>query len=117
MFGYPNGRYLTIVVKGGYEESETLWLPANGVSELRVDRVAGRLIAVFDGIPFFATAGDFNYGSQEAVTLRFAGAFENAPLSVDYVSVNAVPEMSTAISFLVALSSIISLLKRFSART
>jgi hypothetical protein len=41
---------------------------------------------------------------KHAVTLRYAGSFENAPFSVDYVSVEAVPEPPSVLLLLGLLS-------------
>ncbi len=99
LFGYRDVRYLTFVLGGGAEESDTLELEPSRTHELRVDRVDLFLNVYLDGSLFYRTRSRV-YRTQNAVTLSYAGSFENAPFSVDYVSMDVVPEPSTALIFI-----------------
>jgi hypothetical protein len=100
LWGYPDVRYLSFGVGGGTDA--TLSLEPGGTHELRIDRVDGVLSAFLDGDLFVTHSGQV-FGYQDKVTLSYAGAFENAPFNVDYVSVEAVPEPPAVFSLGVLL--------------
>ncbi len=114
LFGYSDVRYLTFVLGGGAEESDTLELAPYGSHELRVDRVNLYLSVYLDGTLFYQTRNR-NYRAQSLVTLSYGGAFENAPFSVDYVSVDVVPEPASFLSIGATLAALGLTRKRLSA--
>lgn len=115
LFGYTDVRYLTFVLGGGAEMSETLQLAPSGKHELRVDRVDLFLNVYLDGSLFYRTRNRA-YGAQDRVTLSYAGAFEDAPFGVDYVSVDVVPEPPSIAFTALALSALILRRKRHSSQ-
>jgi hypothetical protein len=115
LFGYSDRRYLTFLLGGGWETSETLKLDPSGTHEFRIDRSGLRVFAYVDGVRFFTSRYDWYPAGQNAVTLSYAGSFENAPFSVDYVSVEAVPESQSLILTL-GLLSLLGARRHFSKR-
>lgn len=97
MFGYRDLKYLTFSIGGGLESSDTQVLAPSGDFELQIERVSGKLGAYVNGQKFFQSQYEWNRG-QDQLTLSYAGDFENAPLSVDYVDLQVVPEPLSLIS-------------------
>src|SRR5581483_9258863 len=115
LFGYPDRRYLTFLLAGGSETSETLNLDPSGTHEFRIDRSGLRVFAYLDGSLVFTSQNAEWYGGQNAITMAYAGGFEDAPFSVDYVSVEAVPEPAAGF-VIIALLPLLRTRRLFSKR-
>lgn len=97
LFGYEDARYATFLLAGGSESSETFRIDPHGSHEFRIDRRSLRIRAFLDNALIFESQNAEWYGGQDLVTLSYAGDFESAPFSADYVSIETVPEPCAAL--------------------